>query len=191
MRATADVTILTASMPERSGMLGELCASVAAQTVAPRAHLIAVDHPRDGFVATVNRLASQVTTTWLMVMCDDDLLDPHHLATITAAAGWFDVAYTWCRSTGRDGWTPNAEFDAATLRHRNFIPGGAALVRTSLWQELGGYRKTTDWDCAEDWDFWQRALEVGAEFVCEPKVTWTYRFHGQNLSLGQLPYECK
>lgn len=191
MPATADVTIITASMPSRIEMLGELCASVRAQTVAPANHLIAVDWRVDGFVATINRLASLVDTRWLMVMCDDDLLDPWHLATITAAAGWHDIAYTWCRSTGRDGWTPNAEFDADTLRHTNFIPGGAALIRSDLWRDLGGYRKTADWNQAEDWDFWIRALEHGAEFVCEPKITWTYRFHGQNLSLGELPYDCK
>lgn len=191
MRATADVTLLTASMPERHRMLGELCASVAAQDVAPRAHLIAVDYPEEGFVATINRLARQVTTSWLMVLPDDDLLDRWHLSTIVAAAGWYDVAYTWCRSEGRDGWTPNSAFDAETLRRTNFIPGGAALIRTDLWKRLGGYRKTPDWDGAEDWDFWIRALDAGAEFVCEPTVTWTYRFHGQNLSLGQLPYHRK
>jgi hypothetical protein len=191
MPVTADVTILTASMPERSAMLAEAIESVHAQRVQPAEHLIAVDWSVNGFVDTINRLASIVETYWLMVLPDDDLIDVDHLETLTTNLRDEDVVYSWCRSEGRDGWVPNTEFDAQLLRGGNFIPGGACLIRTKLWQKLDGYRKTQSWDSAEDWDFWIRALDLRAKFKCVPRVTWTYRFHGRNLSCGELPARCK
>ena len=191
MPATADVTILTASMPERVAMLCELIQSVHAQRTQPAAHLIAADWPVRGFVDTINELAGLVRSEYLMVMPDDDLMDPDHLETLFAQTPREDVVYSWCRTEGRGGWTPNSEWDANQMRVANFIPGGACLIRTKLWRQLGGYHKTIAWDCAEDWDFWMRALDLNATFRCVPRVTWTYRFHGRNLSLGQLPTACK
>ena len=46
-----DVTVTTASMPGREGLLADAMASVRAQTVAPAAHLIRVQAPPDGQMA--------------------------------------------------------------------------------------------------------------------------------------------
>jgi hypothetical protein len=87
-----------------------------------------------------------------------------------------------------DGWVPNQEFDEDRLRSRNYIPA-TALVRRSLWQHVGGWLEggwglgngLRDAELAEDWDFWLRALDARARFLCIPEVTWTYRYHGTNL----------
>ena len=179
-----DLTVFTPSLPSRREMLLGAMASVAAQTFPPAGgHHVEVDHARAGVVAVANRLAEQVDTEWLMLLDDDDLLDPNHCATLATVED-ADIVYTWTRVTGRPGFDPNATFDADALRAANYIPGGCAAIRTSLWRELGGYRPGHD---PEDWDFWLRALDVGARFVCIPKITWTYRFGPWgNLSIGTL-----
>lgn len=179
-----NITIVTPSIPKRAAMLGECVQSVAAQTDKPRRHIIEVDWSREGFVNLTNQLITQVESEWLMVLPDDDLIDPNHLEAISAVDDdGADIIYSWCRVVGRDDWSCNAEFNAERLRWGNYIPGGAAAMRTKTFREFGGYRH----EASEDWGLWLRALGGGARFKCVPEVTWTYRFHdGGNLSLDTL-----
>jgi hypothetical protein len=172
------VALITPSIPERAALLAECLASVAAQTRLPDEHLVGIDHHRIGVPHMLNRLAERTRCAWLAVVADDDLLDPQHLEVLLGAAGGADVVYPFCRVSGRDGWSPNRPFDADALRTSNYIPA-TALIRRSLWEDLGG------WSAAavhEDHELWLRALDAGATFRCVPEVTWTYRFHGANLS---------
>jgi hypothetical protein len=115
---------------------------------------------------------------WVAQIADDDLMLPHHLETLATRTD-ADIIYTYCEVTGRS-WNPNAPFDADRLRRENYIPA-TTLIRTSLCEELHGWREDSRHGF-EDWDFWLRALDLGAEFACIPEVTWQYRFHGSNLS---------
>jgi hypothetical protein len=89
---------------------------------------------------------------------------------------------------GPRGWIPNQEFDADLLRRRNYIPA-TTLIRRSLWEELGGWtlpgwgvgESPHEPEYAEDWDFWIRALDAGARFLCIARVTWIYRYHSDNV----------
>jgi GT2 family glycosyltransferase len=179
---TMRIIVVTASLPERETFRAEAAASVAAQTLQPITHLVAIDHERAGPARILNRLLPACIAAgaeWIAQLADDDLLDPHHLATLATAAATADIIYPYCRVTGRN-WNPNAPFDADRLRRENYIPA-TTIIRTSLCETLNGWRE----DAAhgfEDWDFWVRALDAGARFACIPQVTWTYRFHGQNLS---------
>ena len=174
-----EITIITGSLPERREMLAECIQSVADQTVSPAAHLINVDWSRRGTVATYNQIGAQVQTEWMMCLADDDLLDPHHLETVSAAVQdpEVDVVSTYCRSTG-DGYDGYNQPFSHDLLQKESIVAGTALVRTALWQEIGGLPE--GW--AHDWFFWRWLSEKGAHFITLPEVTWTYRFHGHNLS---------
>lgn len=195
------IAVVTPSLPDRGELLAEAVASVRAQTHRPVAHAIAIDHESDGIGALLNRLASGSDAEWLARLDDDDLFHPNHLEVLTSAAKDADVVYSWCDVEARgdvpepdviirNGWLPNQEFDEERLRSGNYIPA-TALVRRSLWAELGGWREDgwrfggerEDPTLTEDWDFWLRALDAGARFVCVPVVTWTYRYHGGNLWL--------
>lgn len=177
------VTVVTPTLPHRAPMLAEAIQSVAAQTVPPAAHLIDVDLHRAGIPDMVNRLVDRVETEWFLLLCDDDLLYPHHLETLAAYCAAADVVYSYCDVSGRS-WNPNRGFVAEDLIHGNYIPSNA-LVRTALWRALGGYRRT---DRFEDWDFWVRAVEAGARFTCVPEATWLYRFGDWgNVSLTGVP----
>lgn len=176
------IAVLTPSIPERSAMLAEAAASVAAQERPPDAHLIHVDYDRVGCAAAHNRLlvgAIAAECDWIALLADDDLLLPNHLKALEAASDEADIVYPFCRVEGRPGFEPNAPFDAARLAHENYIPG-TVLLRTQLARDLKGWRAGVNgW---EDWDFWRRSIAVGARFVCVPEVTWVYRFHGGNIS---------
>ena len=176
-----DITIITGSLPERHDMLVEMLASVQAQTVPPAAHLIGIDWARRGVVPTYNQLGAQVTTEWMMCFADDDLLDPHHLETVSRYVDEHpdvDVVSTYCRSDGvgsYDGY--NQPYTKERLEYRSIIAGWA-LVRTELWQEAAGFED--GW--AHDWWFWRALSRAGKTFWTIPEVTVTYRFHGHNLS---------
>ena len=186
-------------------MLAEAIASVNAQTLPPVAHLIGVDHQLIGIGRTLNRLATAVEAEWLARLDDDDLFDPNHLETLASRADGADIVYSWCRVAprvmgaseppypsviGTSSWVPNQSFDADRLRKSNYIPA-TTLIRRSLWEELGGWHlagygvgdSPRTPEGTEDWDFWLRSLDAGARFACIPEVTWTYRYHGDNLWL--------
>lgn len=152
---------------------------MAAQTAQPVAHLIGIDFARRGPEAVRNDLVAGATTEWVAFLDDDDVLLPHHLATLLAASHGADVVYSFCEVEGRGGWTPNLAFDAAALRSYNFIPV-TALVRRAPFVLAGGFAGGTH--PTEDWDLWRRLLDGGASFVCVPEVTWRYRFHGANAT---------
>ncbi len=197
------IGVLTPSLPGREDMLAEAMASVQAQTVKPTIHVIGIDHARVGIGRMLNQLARGVDTEWLARLDDDDVFKPNHLEVLSSGADQADVVYTWCEVAprarngqapavpsvlGPAGWIPNQEFDAEKLRERNYIPA-TTLIRKSLWESIGGW-SLPGWgvqdtprepEFAEDWDFWLRALDAGARFLCIPEVTWTYRFHGENV----------
>lgn len=172
------ITVITASLPSRAGMLAECVSSVAAQTHPPIVHLVAVDVGRRGSSAVRNRLLAGVDTPWTAVLDDDDVALPGHLAALRSVEA--DVVYTLPTVEGRSGWQPVGPFDPDRLRRESYIPA-TALVRTALLRDLGGWRAVSvspnGW---EDWDLWLRALDAGARFAFVPEVTWRYRFHGGN-----------
>lgn len=176
------IAVLTPSLPERREMLTECMDSIAAQTLQPLAHVVAIDYERVGPAQMLNRLigcADAIGAEWVALLADDDLAYPGHLETLAGAATDADIIYSWCDVTGRGGWNPNRLFDADALRMGNYIPGNA-LIRTRLAHELGW--RTDAAHGFEDWDFWLRAIRRGARFACVPERTWCYRFHGTNIS---------
>ena len=177
------VVVMTPSLPERAEFRAECVESVKAQTLKPVAHVVMLDYERVGPAVMLNRMLPACIAAeadWIAQLADDDLMDSHHLETLVANSAEADILYSYCRVTGR-GFNPNSPFDADRLRRENYIPA-TTLIRTSLCEELG-WRSDSAYGF-EDWDFWLRALDAGARFVCVPEETWTYRFHGSNLSTG-------
>lgn len=172
----APLTVIIPTIPERADLLEQALASVQAQTV-PVEYRIGEDVEHNGPIATVNALASCVTTDWLFRLDDDDLLDSDHFEVLYRWLADADIVYSWCRVEG-DTHPPDffqQNFAREHLRVANWIPSAAA-IRTDLWRELGGLREA-EWTHNEDWDFWVRAMEAGARFECIPAVTWTYRLN--------------
>jgi hypothetical protein len=177
------ITVLTASIPERRGMLLEALASVGSQTLPPVAHLVGIDAARVGAPRMYNALASGVGTEWLTFLDDDDLLDPSHLQTLAASAGDVDVVYARPRFVGLDRRQPHylAPFDPVRLQCASLVPI-TALVRTAAFRAIGGFPETRTYD----WDLWKAISRAGFMFRAVDEVTWAYRFHGRNHSWGEL-----
>lgn len=169
------LTLVTATQPKRREMLVEMLRSVSEQTQLPAAHVIVWDHGA-GFVETINAAVSAVQTDYYCLVDDDDLLLPDHVETLTQSLT-ADIVWTWCDVQGRD-WNPNSGYVPGLLQQHNYIPSNHAF-RTQLFHDLGGYRNVAGW---EDHDLLKRAEQHGATFRSVPKITWTYRFHGSNMS---------
>lgn len=168
------VSILTPSLPEREKLLIECERSVVAQTFEDYEHLALVDVDREGCAVTMNKLASIATGEWLLPLADDDLLLPGCLETLIAHLDGADIVYSPPLVTGNeDRWWFFQEPPA--------IPS-FALIRASLWRELGGYNEALRRE--EDRDLWVKALGVGARFVRVDEPTWIYRQHAGNKSFA-------
>jgi glycosyltransferase involved in cell wall biosynthesis len=68
------------------------------------------------------------------------------------------------------------------MYRRNLIPDPSAVVRRSLYLDLGGYEPLV----GEDYEFWMRALASGAVFYFDPRLVVRLREHGGNLSYRGL-----
>lgn len=176
------VTVLTASLPHRTGMLAEARASVEAQTAKDVQHLVGIDDAREGAGAVLNDLLQMARGEWVMVLDDDDLLDPMHIDVALAASEGVDVVYTMPRVTGGAFVNYEVPFSPELLAAGYNCVSHTALMRASLVRKVDGWRNVR----AFDLDLFSRLEQAGAEFRQVPEVTWTYRLHGANWSHGTL-----
>jgi glycosyltransferase involved in cell wall biosynthesis len=161
------VSVLTPTVAERADLLRECEASVAAQTYTDYEHRILMDGDHEGCAVTMNKLAAEAQGDWLLPLADDDLLLPGCLHSLLAQAGEGDIIYSPPLVTGNeDRWW--------FFQSPPVIPS-FALIRASLWRDLGGYDETRFRE--EDRDLWTRALAVDAKFVRVDEPVWVYRQH--------------
>jgi glycosyltransferase involved in cell wall biosynthesis len=173
-------TVITPTIPQRRLVLLDALASVEAQSLPPVEHLIAVDsgYPRNALGPSVLRqqMLCSAVTTWVAFLDDDDTLDAHHAETMLMAIAEnpnADLVYTWCRFDGPP--LPeiyyNNHYDREALRERGIFPV-TVFARREAMLDSGGFSHA---DTYEDWSLWNRMADAGANFVCVPEITWTYR----------------
>lgn len=178
------VSVLTPSMPQRREMLEEAVRSVLQQHChgIEVEHLFATDVDAEGAGVLLNRMLTVVDSDAVMVLDDDDLLDPHHIATVAGHLEGADVVYTLPRVTGGTFTQYEEPFDARMLAAGRNVVSHTALMRTEMVRQVGGWRPVR----AFDLDLFRRLEAAGAEFRQLRLVTWTYRLHGENWSHGTL-----
>ena len=169
------VSVLTPTIAGRERLLDECERSVRAQTFTDLEHLIEFDTHLEGCSVAMNRAASRAAGEWLLPLADDDLLLPGCLEYLLAEKDAGDVIYAPPLVTGNEDrfWF----FQAPPA-----IPS-FALVRASLWRELGGYDETLRRE--EDRDLWIKALAAGARFVRVNERAWVYRQPRGNKSFNE------
>jgi glycosyltransferase involved in cell wall biosynthesis len=124
----------------------------------------------------------------------DDLWEPHKLEwqqhelaahprvdVIFGAAERFGLASGEPARPGRTG-TLDGPWFASQMYRRNLIADPSAVVRRSLYLDLGGYEPLV----GEDYEFWMRALAADATFLYDPRLVVRLREHGGNLSYRAL-----
>jgi len=150
-----------------------------------------------GVAAARNHGASVATGDYLHFLDSDDILHPQAIERLLAVMGAHPaagLAYGQTSVGTADGppsplFVPDATRPAGAcpgaseLRHllrRNYIHLGAALLRRSVWERIGGFNPAFQSIC-EDWDVWVRAATVGAvEYV--PRVVLGYRLQPDGLT---------
>jgi len=189
------VTAVVPMIPVRANtMYPRALSSIDKQIWAPQAIEVEMDVDHTGAAATRNRVLERVKTPWVAFLDDDDEWLPGHLRTLWDAAQDHpeaDVIYTGCEVVDPDGrWLPHEEhlpewgnfgepFDAELLRERSYLPV-TSLVRTSLAQRAQfGPPPGSIYD---DWGFYLRLLDLGAQFLHVPVRTWIWYHHGANTS---------
>ena len=176
----SNVTVITPSLPWRAEMLEECKASVQAQTIPAYEHIVEVDGHREGVVAMLNRTLPKIQTAWFSILADDDLYDPDFLETLIRERKTnpgFSVYYTWCHPVGRGN--PNKPYDG------NFADTPVnGIFNLDAVNAVGGWRRTQSDDLHSDIDFLHRLQDSGATFRCVEERKWSWRFHGDNLSVG-------
>lgn len=190
-RPQTGVTVVTPHIPPRRDELLRAVDSLAAQSMLPAAWSIATDNDRAGSATTRNRALFAATTPYVAFLDDDDQLGPNHLMELIGAAETTraDVVYTGCTVVDPTGRVvPDREewgrfgnpFDPDLLRDHSYIPV-TSLVRTSLAQQVGGFRRP-DGSPYDDWGFYLALLDAGATFHHHPVRTWTWHHHSNNTS---------
>lgn len=186
----AEVTAVIPTIPVRRNLLKRAVASVYDQTVQPIRIATALDRKREGSAVTRNRALDMAETHWVAFLDDDDYWLPEHVETLLTAANGSgaDVVYSGCVVLdGNDDEVPmqeewgrfGKEFDPDLLRQKSYLPV-TSLVRTSLAQRARfGAPAGTDYD---DWGFYLRLLDMGAQFLHVPVVTWIWPHWGGNTS---------
>jgi glycosyltransferase involved in cell wall biosynthesis len=190
---TSGISVVIPSITPRADMLVRAVESVAHQLLPADAIIVEVDNGRTGAPDTRQRGLEKVTTEWVAFLDDDDLMDPHHLATLLATAKEYGADYVWSRFRigYPDGTVVDGPSPLSQATFEQFDPDNPAqttvttLVRTRLALEVGGFAAFEDSQrhidgqrIGEDFDFTMRMHKAGAVFRHAPVVTWTWSHWG-------------
>jgi hypothetical protein len=156
-------------------MLRQAVASVRRQDAQPKHHFVAMDDDLVGPAMLRTDLVHKAPTEWVAFLDDDDLLYPHHIDTLLAAAYAedADVVIPYCDFIGPPLPTGycNVPYDRKTLRRHGLFPI-TTLVKRQPLVDVGCFNPK---DRYEDWAAFNRLADNGCKFVVVPEKTWCYR----------------
>ncbi|HSC25949.1 MAG TPA: glycosyltransferase [Vicinamibacterales bacterium] len=137
-----------------------------------------------GLPAARNHAAAHATGDFFCALDADDRLAPtwfeKAIGVLDADPDCAFVSH-WLEAFGDERWTWKPErCDLPALLARNTV-NGAALVRRSAFEAVGGYEETMREGC-EDWDFWLRLVERGFRGTILPEVLFHYRRRAGSMS---------
>lgn len=189
MSARVSIVILS----HRPQLVGQAQVSARLQTVPVQ---IVTNEDADYWPEKLNDAVAASRGEFFVVLCDDDKLKPTYVERTLAEADrtGADMVYTDVEiigtrisapppiGLGRPVYWQLPEFDAEVLRNA-CTPWVTALVRKSLWFELGGF------DGAQphfDWDFWIRCAHRAPKGIVarhlKREFLYQYRDHAGNGS---------
>lgn len=192
------ISVVTPVHPARlrNTMMFRAQQSVAAQTLLPDAHAIAIDNDKAGAAATRQRALMMANTDFVAFLDSDDFFFENHLEDLmkhqqeTGA----DFVYSWFKIFQETAWGNQLlEHDPifpVTHYTMPFNPDSpiettiTTLVRTELAKEVGFQPMNRDHNLnsGEDRYFTLGCLEKGAKISHLVKKTWAWSHHGGNTS---------
>jgi glycosyltransferase involved in cell wall biosynthesis len=156
-----------------------------------------VRQPNQGVWGAMNTCFREARCDYVAKCDADDLWEPGKLAlqaSVVEADPMVDVTFGEARVFGNyEGrWgMPLADGTAGRLEREhlgevmfvdNPICPSTTFVRRALFDRVGGFRDTR----CEDYDFWMRALDLGARFHYDSATLVHYRRHDGNVSSNKL-----
>lgn len=185
-----DVVIVDDASTDGSG---ELASELAATDPRVRAIL----HSRNaGHIATYNHGLAQILGDYVVLLSADDVLAPGSLARAAALMERHPevgLVYGYAQEfsttppeapAGRTTWSVWSGEDwigHLCRRGANIIVNPEAVIRSSIMDQLGGYR--ADMPHAADMELWMRAASLGSVGRINGPVQAYYRVHGNNMHL--------
>ena len=181
---------------DASSTAKEVCEGIEPEFAARGVDLTCLNLPENsGYQAVPKNHAIQLCHgSYIAYLDDDNLYDPDHLTLLmdkieeTGA----DIVYSRWRYTGGNADTdapftqpsPPALVGLCKGPQMNFIDTSAILhSKAALRARFGG----SVWDDRlmrfGDWDLAQRCVTAGLKFEAIDEVTFTYRWHGNNLQI--------
>jgi glycosyltransferase involved in cell wall biosynthesis len=153
----------------------------------PQTRIVA--HPENrGLSASRNTALRQTGAPYICALDADDRLAPAWLEKAVAFLDARpDVAFVshWLRTFGDETWEWTPErCDLPALLARNTV-NGAALVRRSALEAVGGFDESLRHGC-EDWDVWLTLVERGFKGEIIPEVLFYYRRRAGSMSRAML-----
>jgi glycosyltransferase involved in cell wall biosynthesis len=148
----------------------------------PRTRILRAENR--GLPGAKNLGVAHTTGPYVCALDADDRADPMLLERSVAALDEDpSLAFIshWLRTFGDEtkDWTP-ASCDLPALLDMNTV-NGAALVRRSAFDAVGGFDETMRDGC-EDWDLWITLVERGFKGRILPEVLYYYRRRADSMS---------
>jgi hypothetical protein len=198
MPGTADVTIITATIPTRADLLARAVASVKAQTLQPAHHLIMEDTEKIGGAAVLDKLLKKVTTKYVAVLDDDDELLPQHIEVIykCITESDADLLYPWFRyqTSGNAGHLERYFGVPWSNDDVHQVPI-TWIAKTLMIKRAGGFSEGYDRDSMNldssgnrigyDFTLIQNLVAQNRVIKHHPEVTWIY--HDDRASTLGMP----
>jgi aminoglycoside N3'-acetyltransferase/glycosyltransferase involved in cell wall biosynthesis len=130
-------------------------------------------------------LADHASGRYLIASDSDDLALPNRLRILVGMAELHpdaSVVYGKTRVVRRakkirSPFYYGRDFNQFDLFNANFVPDGAALIRKSIYDSIGGYNPEVNW--AEDYDLRLR-LAMEGPFVYVKDLVYIYYLHGRS-----------
>lgn len=161
---------------------------------------INMDEPSGYQCAPKNVGIQQAQGSYIAYLDDDNLWDPHHLQVLVDGIEKMgaDFVYSRWRYVG-DGpftgqemphvpMTEDSSLSLTTSPGNNFIDSSSILHSKAAIEGLLG---SSPWDTERrrfgDWHLACACVRAGVRFYGVDSVTFTYRWHGENLQLTRAP----
>lgn len=157
---------------------------VAIRLAAQGGRITLIEKPNGGLSSARNAGIRAASGAYVFMLDADDRIRPTMLERTKAALDARErvgFAYSHIQHFGDvDTVYPLPDFDRATLISRDNNVCGSALVRKSMWRQVGGYDEAMR-EGYEDWNFWLSCVEKGWEGHCIHEPLFCYRKHGQSM----------
>ena len=148
------------------------------ERLATDPHLTLIRQPNGGLASARNAGITAARAAYILPLDADNRIRPAYiergLAVLDASPEvgvvYGDAEYFGSRA-GR--WTIGP-FDTERILAWNYIDA-CAVIRKSLWEQNGGYRRGMPVQGLEDWEFWLNTLSRGWRFHYVSDVMFDYR----------------